>query len=297
MKKSSILRSCLFSLLIILVLCVQANAKAPWKWQMSLKTGAEVGAMRLPTTLYIDEAKEKYYVIDSGNNRLLSFDRKGTLLHAFNANNELDAPSDMIRTESGEIWVVEKGHNSLTEINLAQKQVTTHSISDQGQLVFPDRIEYNNDKFYVLDKATGNILVLDQNLGIQQRFSSPDETKSGGFVDFKLTEQNDLWALDQRKKAIYHFDPDGNITNRVNFDEKVHSPVSFAIGKGGMFYILDRLDASISAFDPMGRYKYSFLGAGQAQGKLYFPSEIRFDPWGQLCIVDEGNGRVEIFSR
>ena len=296
MKKFSLQRHCLLSLLIIAMFCGQAEAKAPWKWQASLKTAAEIGAMQLPTTLYIDEAKERYYVVDSGNNRLLSFDRAGLLLHAFNANKELNAPSDMIRTDTGEIWVVEKGRNTLTEINIAKKTVTTHSLTDQGQVVFPDRIEYITNRFYILDKASGDILVLDQDLAVRQRFVCPNEKGSGGFVDFKLSA-NGLWALDLLKKAIYHFSADGNIDKRVNLGDKVHSPVSFAIDESGMFYVLDRLDATIAAFDPMGRHKYNFLGAGQAQGKLYFPSEIRFDPWGQLCVVDEGNSRVEIFSR
>ncbi|MDH3393141.1 MAG: hypothetical protein OEL66_03985 [Desulfobulbaceae bacterium] len=296
MKKFSPFKHCLLTFLIIATLCGPAEANAPWKWQQSLKTAAQIGAMLLPTTLFIDVAKERYYVVDSGNNRLLSFDRKGLLLHSFNANNELDAPVDMIRTDSGVIWVVEKGHNSLTEIDIAKKQVTTHSLSDNGQLVFPDRIEYYNDRLYVLNKVNGDILILDQGLAVLQRVTAPNEEGSGGFVDFKLVD-NDVWALDQRKKTVYHYSADGSIANRVNLGDNVHSPVSLAIGNRGMIYVLDRLDATVTAFDQMGRYKYSFLGAGQTQGKLYFPSEIRFDPWGQLCVVDEGNGRVEIFSR
>ncbi|MDH3360415.1 MAG: hypothetical protein OEL55_06035, partial [Desulfobulbaceae bacterium] len=116
------------------------------------------------------------------------------------------------------------------------------------------------------------------------------------FVDFKLT-RNGLWALDQRKKALYHYKTDGNIDTRITLGPEIYSPVSFALGIDNIFYVLDRLDGTISAVDARGHQKYTFLGSGQAQGKLYFPSEIRFDPWGQLCVVDEGNGRVEIFSR
>ena len=297
MKKIGFRTQCLLSLIFIAVMLVgQAEAKAPWKWQMSLKTAAEVGSMSLPRTLYVDGEKERYYVIDSGNDRLLSFDREGLLLHAFTANRELKTPSDMIRDESGELWVVEKGRNSLTEINIPLKQVTPHTLNDNGRLVFPDRIEYNKNGFYILDKASGDILLFDREMTVRQRIACPNETGSGGFVDFKLTD-NGIWALDQRKKAVYLFGPDGNIANRVVFGKEVHSPVSFALGEGGMFYVLDRLDATIVAFDSRGQLKYSFLGAGQAQGRLYFPSEIQFDPWGQLCVVDEGNGRVEIFSR
>ena len=50
------------------------------------------------------------------------------------------------------------------------------------------------------------------------------------------------------------------------------------------------------AFTEKGQFLYRFLDLGQSVGKVYFARQIRFDPWGQLCVVDEGNGRVEIYS-
>ena len=63
------------------------------------------------------------------------------------------------------------------------------------------------------------------------------------------------------------------------------------------FFILDRHQNRVVVFSRDGRFLYSFLELGQNSGQLYFPRQLRFDPWGQLCVVDEGNGRVEIFSR
>lgn len=283
-------------LALLLLAGGKVEAKTPWHWQMYLQTDSVVGAMQMPTSLFIDATKSRYYVADSGNNRLLSFDRDGKLLHSFTANDELKTPYDMIRTESNELWVVEKGRNTLTKIDSREKKTIPQSLQDKGLLIFPDRVEYKNDHFYLLDKASGDILILDRNLLIKQRLACPAEKNSGGFVDFKLVG-DEVWSLDQQSKTIYHFRKDGGIADRISLGEEVHSPVSLAIGRLGVLYILDRLDGKIAAFDRAGRFKYSFLSAGQAQGQLYFPKEILFDPWGQLCIVDEGNGRVAIFSR
>jgi len=297
MKKNVQLSPSNIAMILLLCLWSQvAEAKTPWHWQMSLRTDAMAGAIQMPTALFVDADKERYYVVDSGNNRLLSFGRDGKLLHSFNADKELTTPFDMIRTEANELWVVEKGRNTLTQIDTQEKKTTPHTVEYKGRLVFPDRLEYTKDRLYLLDKASGDILVLDLNLVIQQRFACPSENGGGGFVDFKLVD-GDIWSLDQRSKTVYHFRTDGGIADRIHLGNNVHSPVSLAIDPTGVIFILDRLTSTVAAFDRSGRCKYNFLESGQAQGQLYFPSEILFDPWGQLCIVDEGNGRVEIFSR
>ena len=62
-------------------------------------------------------------------------------------------------------------------------------------------------------------------------------------------------------------------------------------------YVLDRHQNSVLAYDEQGVFRYRFLDNGQSAGRVYFARHLRFDPWGNLCVVDEGNGRVEIFSR
>jgi len=296
MKKNGMRIPWLLSLILFSSLCGQAEAKTPWRWQMTLKPELATDAMHMPHGLYVDAEKERYYVADSGNNRLLSFDRKGLLVHSFTANDELKTPSDLIRTKTGELWIIERGRNSLTRIDMANKQTVPHTLTDQGRLVFPDRIEYNENGFYLLDKASGAVLMLDTTLAVRQRFRCPAEQGNGGFVDFILHD-NEVWALDQRAKAVYHFQANGEVAGRISLGEEIQVPVSLAIGSQGLLYVLDRLDGVIIAYDRDGRFKYRFLGAGQAQGQLYYPAELRFDPWGQLCVVDEGNGRVEVFSR
>ncbi len=296
MKKIGIHTRWLVTLLFLVGLAGQAEAKAPWQWQISLVPESRNDAMHMPHGLFIDASKDRYYVVDSGNNRLLSFDRKGQLLHAFTADDQLKSPIGMIRTETDDLWIVERGRNSLTQIDIRNKQTVPHTITDRGRLVFPDRIEYTNGSLYLLDKASGSILVLDLKLSVRQRIAAPTGKDNGGLVDFVL-HGNEVWALDQKAKAVYRFKADGTVGGRINLGVEAHFPVSLAIGPRGFLYILDRLDNDIKAYDQEGRFSYSFLGAGQAQGQLYYPEEIRFDPWGNLCVVDEGNGRVEVYSR
>lgn len=271
----------------------QAGAEeSPWLWDITLQDVADRGVMNAPTAIYIDDADERYYVVDTGNNRLLSYDRTGKFLSGFTANNQLQAPYDMIR-EPGVLWVVEKGKNSLTKIDLLKKTITPKRIIYQERQVFPDRLEMEDETLFLLDKAGGAIFSLDKDLNILKRFAC--KGCESGFVDFKV-ENNKIWALEQQEKAVYVFSLGGSLDKKIELHaEELDFARALAIDGNDLLYIIDRHKHSIAVFDDKGQFKYRFLQEGQARGQLYYPIEIRFDPWGRLFVVEEGNGRVQGF--
>jgi streptogramin lyase len=232
--------------------------------------------------------------VDAGHNRLVSFNRNGEVLKAFSADERLLAPFDMVRLDNGQLWVVEKGRNSITHIDINAKEVKPYTIQDGDHKVFPDRIAEAGGNLYVLDRASGQILRLDKNLSVDQRFGCSDCV--GGFIDF-VTADGSVWALATQDKKILQFLPDGKIAKTIELGDQVDFPVSLALESSESLYVLDRHLNRIDVFSQDGRFKYSFLGPGQGKGQVYLPRQLRFDPWGQLCVVDEGNGRVEVFSR
>lgn len=273
---------------------VPGYSAGTWQWLSSLKGQPSGRPMCMPSALYVDNALERYYVVDARNNRLLSFNKDGEFLKEFNASGQLQAPFDMVKDREDRIWLVEKGRNSLTMIDLQNKAVEQHTLSDGGREVFPDRLEWKDDIFYVLDKATGRVLALDRDLKVIGRFSCRDGTS--GFVDFKI-RNGSLWAMEMGGKAACCFSMDGKLVSSVAFENVSGFPYSFEVGPSGIFYVLDRHEGDVAVFDRNGQFKYRFLTQGQSQGRLYYPIELKFDPWGRLCVVEEGNGRVEIFKR
>ncbi len=288
----------IFYLLIFLSFIFPGNvfAKNPWQWRMSLRTDSGgAGALYMPSALYIDAEKERYYVVDSGNNRLVSFDRNGKLLNMLSAGDALNLPFDMARESSGAIWVVEKGRNSLSRVDLSSKKVVPYTLEYKGEKIFPHRLEQDGDVFYTLDKATGKIFSFDNEIKAL-RLLQCNDCKSP-FIDFILRDET-IWALSQQRNAIFNFTKQGEMLAQVPIDSKtIKFPFSLELDAAGLLYILDRFNGSVVVLDQNGNEKYQFLTSGHVRGNLYYPIELRFDPWGQLCIVDEGNGRVEIFSR
>ena len=284
----------LLLILGLVMLPAVAAADSPWHWELSLKINQTGDSLYMPSAVAFDKQSERYYVVDTGRSRLVSYDRQGKFLRAFTANNQLKSPFDMVRLENGQLWVVEKGRNSLTLIDVAAKKIEHNTLKDGDSLVFPDRIAVAKGKLYVLDRARGQVLRLAPDLSIEQRYGCSD--CSAGFVDFVLAGDSVL-ALEPRDKKVFRFRDDGTISEELKLDDKVEFPVSLAVGPSEFLYILDRHQNSVLVYDQLGVFRYSFLGTGQSTSHVYFARQIRFDPWERLCVVDEGNGRVEVFSR
>jgi len=284
----------LFLVMAVVLLPEMAPAVSPWQWQMSLRVDEIGESMYMPSAVAFDKGSERYYAVDTGRNRLVSFDRTGKFIRAFTANEQLQAPFDMVRLDNGQLWVVEKGRNSLTLIDIAAKEVKPNILRDGERLVFPDRVAYAGGKLYVLDRSSGQVLRLDKNLSVEQHFGCQD--CSAGLFDFVIFEESIL-AIEPRDKKIYRFNIDGTIANEINLGAEADFPVSLAVDSSGYIYVLDRHQNSVLTYSQNGQFLYRFLGSGQSAGKVYFARQIRFDPWEHLCVVDEGNGRVEIYGR
>ncbi len=292
--KKRIFQGVVVILLALLIGPGTGNSAGPWQWQFTLSTVGSEGVMQMPTALFVDSGLQRYYVVDAGNNRLLSFDQEGKFLNAFNADNSLKIPFDMAREGSGIIWVVEKGRNSLTSIDLKTKDITVNTLYAQKKPVYPDRMQLLDDTIYILDKATGAVVAFDKKLDMKRRFSCSD--CATGFIDFEATAEK-LWALEPHEPAVYRFNNTGVLEERIPLTGSVSFPYSLAVGPLDQLFILDRHAGTVAVFTEQGEFQYNFLNTGQGRGQLYFPTEITFDPWGRLCVVEEGNGRVQIFSR
>jgi hypothetical protein len=284
----------IFSATLAIVVGPGAVHAAPWQWMLTLKDEASGHTMRMPTAMYIDAAAQRYYVVDAGNNRLLSFQKDGEFISAFDAGGGLETPFDMVKDRKGRLWIVERKTHSLTMIDLPQKLVERHQLSDRGTSLFPARVEIEDDTIYVLDKATGRVLKLDEKLNVIDGFAC--EKCANGFIDFKIREGS-LWALERNGRTLCRFTTDGRLAESISLDDAVRFPYSLEVGHSGIVYILDRHEGDIAVFSRDGKFKYRFLTRGQARGGLYFPAEISLDPWDRLCVVEEGNGRVEVFAR
>ncbi|MBU0481019.1 MAG: hypothetical protein KKG47_07955 [Proteobacteria bacterium] len=291
----TLVRTSLLCILLLLgVGVLPAGAASPWKWQFGLKTSIPDMPVKFPTGMFVDQERERYYVADAETGSLHSYDKNGKYLNSFKPGNNLNQPFSLVRDAQDMLWVVEKGRNTLTKIDLKGKKLEPKSLKADGRDIYPDRILLHDGSFYILDKLSGDIVVFDSSLKSGRVFACSD--CSGGFIDFAI-KSGQVWGLARSEKAVYRFSDAGVPAGKIKLDGDLAFPYAIEIGAANLLYVLDRHDGSIAVFDQSGVFKYRFLERGHTRGKLYYPEDILFDPWGRLCIVDAGNGRVEVFGR
>ncbi|OHB29058.1 MAG: hypothetical protein A2X84_02995 [Desulfuromonadaceae bacterium GWC2_58_13] len=248
-----------------------------------------------PIAIAIDEENKRYYVVDAVGGTLISFDSDGKHLAAFNAGGELKQPVAMAKGLRGMLWVIERSTNQLFYVNPKEQEVRKFPLSyPDGSLIFPARLAVDSQgRLLVLDRMRGAVVRLDDNLKVEQSFVGGQGSK--GFVDFKVRKDG-LWALDGLAGKVYRFAEDGT-SSVVALETRLEFPVSLEIDDAGQLYVLDRHAGSVAVFGPRGDFRFDFLGRGKRHGRLWYPSQLLFDWEGRLCVVDEGNNRVDIFSR
>jgi hypothetical protein len=271
------------------------GATSSWTYLMQLPARSADLKIDRPIAVAVDNDSQRYYVVDPVGGTLVSFDREGKHLTSFNAGGELKQPIAMTKGLRGTLWVIDRSSNQLLYVDPSEQQVRRFSLSyPDGSMIFPARLALDGQgRVLVLDRMKGAVLRLDDNLIVEKVFAGPEGNR--GIVDFKV-KGSKLWALDGLAGKVYQFVGDGAPTT-LTLESALEFPVSLEIDDGGQLYILDRHAGKVVVFGPQGDFRFDFLDRGKGSGRLWYPAQLLFDWAGRLCVVDEGNSRVDIFSR
>ncbi|WP_456430998.1 hypothetical protein [Thermosulfuriphilus sp.] len=264
-----------------------------FKLKASLEKDSNGVSLHYPLALYFDQSSGRLYVTDTGNNRLVSYDRSWNPLKEFDAAGQLKGPLAMVRDKGGSLWVVERPLNSLTFIDLKAQRLKRHQLSYQGQTVLVDRLLVWKKNLVVLDRATGQALLLGDTLKII-RSVRPKNKDFKGFFDIKI-KGDWLWGLENISGRIYGLNLKTGEERIITPEKKFSLPVAIEIDKEMNFYILDRYLKKVFVFDKKGRFRYSFLEEGATPGHLSYPWQLLF-VGNDLLVLDEGNGRIDIWG-
>ncbi len=252
------------------------------------------GEVSAPASLTLDLERQRYYVIDSQGGRLLSIDKDGNPLDDFTALGKLLKPTAMTFARPGKMWLVERADNSLLYIDMKTQIIRKFNLhGTDGKALVPDRIATDaNHRLYLTDRRSGRIYALDDNLKIAVAFAPP---AGGHFIDFKI-KGDQVWALERTNGDIYSFSLSGKQKNRIQLEHELDTPVSLEVDAQQHLYVLDRALAKIYRFSSKGKYIETLGQKGYRRGQLNYPSQLLLDWQQRLCIVNQGNDRIEVFS-
>ena len=264
-----------------------------WKLIGSMDKGPLGIHFKLPMSLYFYAKKNIIYIADSGNNRLLSFTTDGKPLKEFNANGKLNFPVGMVKDAAGNILIIEKETNSLVVINLFKKKIDKIKLKYNGITLFPEKIDILKNNIVILDRFTGKIFIFNDNFKVEN-IIFPEDNDFKGFFDMKIKD-NHLWAMETLSGRLYRFDLKDLTYKIITPNKKFSEPVSFEVDNNGNIYILDRFMQKVFIFDKNGRFLNTSLKKGNKPGELYYPWYLKIIN-NKIFLLDEGNGRIDIFK-
>lgn len=281
-------------LLIILFLIINISLTYAVERVISLSQAPDGTPLINPHSVIFE--KNKFYVADSGNGRLISYDLKGNPLVALNPEEKLKRPIDLAFRKENELWVIDKELGGLYKVDFSKKEVKEYILNYKDIRLRPEIFQIYEDKMYILDKEIGVIAVasFEGESLVVEKILKPEDEKFKGFVDFRVNKQG-LWGLSRLNKKVYHLKSDGE-WETYSLKGKIILPKSLEI-KDNYLFILDRYLNKVIIFRLPALTKIEEFGEkGWSVGKFYRPIRIRNLYLNYIGIVDEGNGRVEIFQ-
>lgn len=257
----------------------------------------------LPTGLAIDSTGN-LYVLDSGNHRVLKFDKTGnqivewgkfgTDIGEFNFYEDRGTVCGIATDYEDNIFVVDKGNYRIQKFDGNGNFLTSWGSKGlaEGQFIRP---------IYVASDAQGHVFVTDDRNPVVQKFDNNGQflLKWGSFGDkdgqFKhatsiaADSEGNIYISDYENERVQKFDNDGlfiaSWTTGIN--GKSGTPEAIAIDNSDRIYITDSELNLVEVFDK----------TGASLKKIRLPRKglpygIAIDSEGNLYISDRQNDRI-----
>lgn len=222
--------------------------------------GSEPGMLKNARGLALDTAG-KFWVADTGNDRLQKFSIEGNLLQVIgksgSGEGEFDSPSGVALSFKGNLYVADTGNRRVEVFNA--KGMFLGAFGKSG-------------------KQAG-------------RFAEP--------VDLAVDRSENVYIVDRGNDRISKYDSDGTLiwetgkTGRQ--DGEFSEPSNIAVSPDGEVYVLDTGNARVQVFDTNGKFAWKFGSEGKGPGEFKSPQGLALEGL-QLYVGDRGNGRTQVFS-
>ncbi len=224
------------------------------------------GELKKPAGVCVD-AHGNVYVADVGARRIVMYDALGLFIRAFGGPKELQRPSAVATSASGErIYIVDTGG-----------------------------VESDKHEVVVYDKAGRRLFAIGGRGSEPGRFNLP--------TDAAVAPDGTLYVLDAGNFRVQAFDPEGVYMRSFGAVGSVPGQFSRPRGIGvdpdGNVYVSDAWFGNVQVFDREGRLLLAIgsWGASDAPGRYRLPAGVALDETHRLYVVDQYFHKIEVIRR
>lgn len=255
------------------------------------------GRLSEPAAVFVDEEKQRLYVADTVNNRLIAYDKDFVFLAALN-HDDFKLPLSVGKLKSGEFFILDASDGQLKRINVKERVITVFQLTGVPKATekfMPGRFALaESGNLYIVDKLNKRIVSVDNSGKFVKSFAVKGKGIYG-FNDVRVDSRGYVYGVDTVGASIYIFNEKGKLVK--SFGGKGSDlvfPVSVAVSSKGLIYVAERYLSRIMVFDISGNLQYTLLSKGVTSGEVYHPAYVYIDRSDRIYTVD--GSRVQVFK-
>ncbi len=222
-------------------------------------SGNQQFSLALPSDVAL--YKDRVYVVDSGNNRIMVFDRKGNFKFVFasagSGDGQLLGPLGIDVDGSGNVYVADRNNYRIQVYDRSGKYIRQFPVVEKGVKIKPvDVLIYpKSHRLYVTGNSNHKVMAFN--------------------TDGKFLMS---WGGYSVKEGEFRYPA----TMALTIDKKIA--------------VTDVLNSRVQVFNNDGSYLVSVGNWGVLQGQLVRPKGVTIDHQGRFYISDSYMGLVQVFD-
>lgn len=235
--------------------------------------GRKLGELNGVAGVAVDSKRDRAYVSDPGNRRLVSF----------------GLPRDRVRSElfNNRIRVI--------ATCAVEKLIPDPPPGYSPELALPGPLAVDGEgRLYMLDRANSAIVVCEPEFKFVRLIRPLPPLQ-----DFTLGPDGRIYATDPLSFQVHVYGADGGLLESWGRRDPKSSegfllPYGITLDSAGFVYVTDALSDCVKKFDPQGKLVKIWGERGDQFGWLCSPRSLNFYPPNHLIIEDFGNHRAEM---
>ncbi|MBN1543471.1 NHL repeat-containing protein [candidate division KSB1 bacterium] len=245
------------------------------------------------------------YVVDSGNHRLLKYDKNGKWLASAGGfgwgAEQFHRPMDVFSANGLDVFVADYENDRVERYDRNLNWILTirsdQTLDEKLRFVFPRSLAVSlQGEIFVVDNEHRRVLKLDSRYAPTTSFADYDwgegELLQPG--QCALDREGRLYVCDIGNRAILVYDYFGNYLNRIVHPE-LQSPSGIALWQNRVIAVGDRASDRIYFFSSQGSFLSWFGGSGDKYGAFRNISDLAV--WrDRLYISDTDNHRIQVMQ-